>query len=341
MANNVSDFDERKKRDTFKKTHIFKDGILFKCRDYMSGWRPRYFTLDKRFLHYYLDADDALPRGSFQLVRGMAIESLQPNITASKLTYYPFLISHPSSETTIKLSTPSLEERAAWILAFQQAQRASNLSTNTPAQDEEWDKLTETESSFPIDKSISTRISNKIAADFESRNESSNVITEDGMEIANREETLQNIPEAFSSNLNKAAKLILNSVSSNMEWEHMSEQDGVRTSRIVEPGGPIFVRGETFLPYSITEIFKVTSNEHNRKKLDNQLGSYTRLKWFARNTGLEHLKFKAVWPTQARDFCNITHWRLLQDGTLITLGYRCDPSRYRFTPHFFPPQFCF
>jgi hypothetical protein len=38
---------------------------------------------------------------------------------------------------------------------------------------------------------------------------------------------------------------------------------------------------------------------------------------FDAHTTLDHLVFKQVWPTSARDFVNLTHWRVEEDGTVI------------------------
>ena len=74
----------------------------------------------------------------------------------------------------------------------------------------------------------------------------------------------------------------------------------------------ICVKGVCKLPFTLPEIYDIVANGNRRVELDSQLAEYKRLKWFSRHTGIEHLQFKAVWPTTARDFCNLTHWRLLK-----------------------------
>ena len=101
----------------------------------------------------------------------------------------------------------------------------------------------------------------------------------------------------------------------------MFEKSGVIATRKAGSGGAICVRGVTVLPYTIPEIFGAISTAEDRKELDRQLDTYKRLKWFSYHTGVEYLRFKPVWPTAARDFCNLTHWRLLEDGTFLTFGF--------------------
>ena len=101
----------------------------------------------------------------------------------------------------------------------------------------------------------------------------------------------------------------------------MFEKPGVVATRKAGSGGAICVRGETTLPYTIPEIYATIASAKARMALDHQLETYERKQWFSHHTGVEYLRFKPVWPTAARDFCNLTHWRLLQDGTFITFGF--------------------
>ncbi len=93
---------------------------------------------------------------------------------------------------------------------------------------------------------------------------------------------------------------------------HVKVQD---TSSTVAASGeiPSCVKGVTVMPYTITEIFSLTANPERRVELDSNIASYRRVKWFSRNTGVEYLQFKTVWPTTARDFCSLTHWRVFKE----------------------------
>ncbi|CAN0048837.1 unnamed protein product, partial [Ectocarpus fasciculatus] len=125
-----------------------------------------------------------------------------------------------------------------------------------------------------------------------------------------------------ASQIDKAAQSLLLDASPRAEgWEPMFEKPGVVATKKAGSGGAICVRGEATLPFTIAEIFDASSTAAARKALDSQLHTYTRLKWFSRHTGVEYLRFKPVWPTAPRDFCNLTHWRLLEDGTFITFGF--------------------
>ena len=134
--------------------------------------------------------------------------------------------------------------------------------------------------------------------------------------------TLQCIPAEYLAKIETTAEKLLEYGSNAAEsWDVMFEKPGVLATRKTGNSRAICVRGETLMPYTIPEIYAMTSTSKGRKSLDSQLEIYNRLKWFSRNTGVEYLRFKPVWPTAARDFCNLTHWRLLDDGTFLTFGY--------------------
>ena len=103
------------------------------------------------------------------------------------------------------------------------------------------------------------------------------------------------------------------------EWEVMFEKTGLVASSRKSSTGAMCVKGVLSMPYTVAEIFEVVNQK--RKELDSQLDVYRRLKWWNEHTGVEYMRFKAQWPTTARDFCNVSQWRLLDNGTLLQFGF--------------------
>ena len=99
-----------------------KDGILFKQRDFVKGWRPRYFILQQSFLEYYIDKEDAAPRKSMD-VRGCEVSKAKVTKVGDK-EYHPFVISHSKSSKTYNLAAPSEAEAEDWIRAILEASRS-------------------------------------------------------------------------------------------------------------------------------------------------------------------------------------------------------------------------
>ena len=105
-------------------------------------------------------------------------------------------------------------------------------------------------------------------------------------------------------------------------WELLWNKENILASKFYDLSeNLICVRGETTLPYTIQEIFQLLTRGDCRRDLDTLIDQTQRLKWFSCQTGVERLVYKPVWPTDPRDFCNITHWRLLDDGTLLLVAF--------------------
>lgn len=290
---------------------IIKEGILYKQRDHLRGWLPRYFTLDQNFLHYYLSKDDIIPRNSFQICKGMIVITDVVAKVSNGVTYYPFTITHPNTSKEYHLSSIHLSESIAWAKAIQALANGETISSR---------------SSISSISQTSHEISKKLSKDTLVTPADPILIEENLEELHDTDPlqkslTLANLSDELIVRIEKLIEKILSfTLNCNEEWIPMFERNGVIGMK--RPGsGLICVRGETILPYTIPEIYGLISMPDKRKELDPQLDTYTRMKEFSYHTGTEHLLFRAVWPTAPRDFCNITHWRLLKNGTFITIGF--------------------
>jgi hypothetical protein len=130
-------------------------------------------------------------------------------------------------------------------------------------------------------------------------------------------EVSQDLKPEIESHLSKLLKLTKDR---NVPWQPLWNQENIQASKYYE-SNLICVKGETNLPYTIAEIFQLLSRADCRRDMDSLIDQNQRLKWFSPHTGVERLVYKPVWPTDPRDFCNITHWRLLDDGTFILLAF--------------------
>lgn len=273
-------------------TTVIKEGILYKQRDVFKGWRPRYFTLDDNFLNYYMQKGDIIPRKSMQIF-GATITVVKPT-KAGDVEYFPFVISHPKTTKVYNLSATSKAEVDTWIAALTEA-ASKEAPPNVPLS--------------VVDRLIARR---PIPDDEEST-------TIADREPVNKPLTTQNIPEKYAHKIDLAVNTMLDLTSSE-GWIPMFEQHGVKASR-KSGTGAICVKGEIMLPYTIAEIYAVITNEAKKKELDVQIHSSQKIKHFSSHTGIEHVKFKQVWPTPVRDFCNLTHWRLLNNGDFVYLYF--------------------
>lgn len=118
------------------------------------------------------------------------------------------------------------------------------------------------------------------------------------------------IPARHAQKVESLVKRLLKDATStnSNEWAPLSDKKDIKAhTKVNGPSGAAFyVKGETFLPYSIPEIFSVYFDSSNRPKLDSQMATYTRMRWITRHAGLEYMQFKGQWPTTPRDSCNFT-----------------------------------
>jgi hypothetical protein len=268
---------------------VLKSGYLFKERDTLKGWRPRYFTLDPDFLHYFLSKEDISPRKSLQIDASVIVtldSSAATNATtdSSGNSLFPFTIRHPGTSLSFRLAARSIVEAASWVKYLQA------VITKHHKQEE----VDMEEGSTPQD-------------DIPQGDESTS--------------PLGNLSPSQRKDLEFVVDSVLShTVNSTHQWSFLYDTSGVTATRTSDKNGNFIIRGESILPYSILELFGTVSRAANRKILDPMIESYERKKWFNLHTGIEYVKYYAKWPASSRDFCNLTHWRLLPNNTFLMVG---------------------
>lgn len=297
---------------------IVKEGVLYKQREHLRGWLPRYFTLDQNFLHYFLKKDDILPRNSLQICPGIRVVNDVVAKVSNGITYYPFTIMHPNSSQQYHLSAVTLSDSISWAKTIQALANGDTIPSSISSLSQSSNENTKPHSHAshpPPPPPASHGLSSSPALEPEDLSSLSD------WEPIQRKLTLQNLNEEMAAKVEQLVDKILSfTVNCSEAWTPMFDRHGVVGMK--RPGnGLICVRGETVMPYTIPEIYGLISMSDKRKELDPQLDTYTRMKEYSYHTGTEHLLFKAIWPTAPRDFVNITHWRLLKNGTFLTIGF--------------------
>lgn len=293
-----------------KPSEIIKEGSLFKQRDFVKGWRARHFILQDTFLQYYLDADDAIPRNSLDIT-GCSIEAGTPT-KVNGIEYFPFIItnSHISKSDSYKLASDSRLEAEDWVDKIRMAATNAtfhvhdNVSKNKILLEEN----TDNNASFS-DNSLLT---------------SQSTVT---ISFVNPTETKLGIPKEYSSSIEKAITAMLSAVQPSASgWEPLSERKGVTARK--RPGEVICVRGDSLLPFSLGDIFCMIQNSEHFTDINPQIGSAKVVKTYSSNTYVQYIRFKQIWPTAARDFLNITHWRLLGDNRIVIVSFRDRHTKF-------------
>lgn len=269
-------------------TNVLKEGLLFKQKDVFKGWRPRYFVLDENFLCYYLQKGDMAPKKYLQMF-GASITPVRPT-KVGEVEYYPLVISHPKTTKVYNLAASTKGEAETWIKAL-----TSIAGRDAPS---------------PIQLNCIDRLLERRPTPEDEGNPI-------GQEPVNKVLTLTNIPEKYSSKVDCAITTMLKTITDDEGWVTLDNKNGINASRKTGTGS-VCVRADVLLPFSGAEIFSMILSEDNKKKFNSTLSFSKVIKTYSPHTTIEHVRLKQVWPTPSRDFCNLAHWRLLNDGSVVT-----------------------
>lgn len=250
---------------------VIKKGVLYKQRDIMKGWRPRHFVLQDSFLHYYIEADDPVPRNSLQL-SGCIVSDPKP-IRVGDTEYFRFDITHPKDT------------------------KPYSLSSLTKIDAEDWIGKVRTIASRPPPEMVSSGISPvsttpRLVSVHHSTTESYQVDPSSEVYPINPEVTLEGIPKDFGPNVEDAVKALVDSVESKSGWDPLFDKNGVAAFR--RPGSVITVRGDGMIEQELLAVFGMIMNTDKQVVINPQLQTCVVKKRFSQNTSIQHLKFKQV-----------------------------------------------
>ena len=101
-------------------------------------------------------------------------------------------------------------------------------------------------------------------------------------------------------------------------WSPIKSSKGVRC---YEGAGDMpAARGDGVLDFPPRVVVDYISDPATAKERDEGIASLTRVTQLDEQTAIEHMVLKPVWPTDARDFVNLAHVRVLPDGNVAAFG---------------------
>jgi len=317
------------KRAAENLTSSRKQGILYKRRDVMKGWRPRHFVLQDGILQYYIDAVDTTPRGTIDL-GGSSVSTDKP-VNVDGIDYFPFIISKGKQQ--YYLSSDNKLDADIWVAKIIEA--ASTATVRPSEMGDTMSTMNEIPASVPVStpasssstgSSSSSMILPSILSSKSSRNAAPAVevpvlpscyMTN----VSNAAETRAFTPKDIMEKIEKGVKSLIDELSGDAsDWEVLYEKTNY-TAKKKPHNQVVIVKVESVVPYSLWDIFKVLLDCKRQQELDGAKQVHDMLKSISNHTWIEYVRFKAIWPTSARDFVNIAHWRLLQDGSVVIVAF--------------------
>ncbi|KAG6615901.1 2-oxo acid dehydrogenase acyltransferase catalytic domain protein [Phytophthora cinnamomi] len=278
-----------------------KAGHLYKKTGLGRSWRPRFFSLEGTVLYYYKREGDSVPKGIVVLT-GCHVRATKDK----KL--YSFRISHPKTSKVYDLAATLPSRTEDWILALTQAAtlaQGSSSSSGSGSSPRSSRQLLPTPSSSS-DLLLHSASSRSTLVDAS--------VTE-----------LLDVPGAAvpAEHRDRVDGLLADFVAQAREdadgWKFQTEQRDVkayvrRASRIGA------FKGVGFIAHHPHKVLQLVLELSKRYTFDPQLLATQRVHVFNDHTWVDHLTYKAVFPAAARDFVNLTHWRVLRDGSMVVVA---------------------
>ncbi|KAK1947670.1 Dihydrolipoyllysine-residue acetyltransferase component of pyruvate dehydrogenase complex [Phytophthora citrophthora] len=277
-----------------------KSGHLYKKTGLGRSWRPRFFSLEGTVLYYYKREGDSVPKGIVVLT-GCHIRATKDK----KL--YSFRISHPKTSKVYDLAATLPSRTEDWIQALSQAatmaQNSSSpgsgrlLTSNTSSSDVLHSSSSQ---STLVDASVTELLSVPGAA----------------------------IPDQYRDRMEGLlADFVAQARDDADVWKFQTEQRGVkayvrRASRIGA------FKGVGFIAHHPQKVLQLVLELSKRHTFDPQLLATQRVHVFNDHMWVDHLTYKAVFPAAARDFVNLTHWRVLKDGSVAVVATYADDESF-------------
>lgn len=139
------------------------------------------------------------------------------------------------------------------------------------------------------------------------------------------------VPARFEQLTNAAVEELLRGASCGASdgWRlNGSRKDGVQC--YLKDGDFAMAKGSAMLPFpprAVFDLVMLKTPDPRVTRIDPDLASITLVEELNAQTRIDHFLYKAVWPTAARDFCILSHWRVLENGTIAVVGISIEDPR--------------
>ncbi|POM72107.1 Hypothetical protein PHPALM_11234, partial [Phytophthora palmivora] len=133
------------------------------------------------------------------------------------------------------------------------------------------------------------------------------------------EEGFPDVPDEYSDIIEKAVARMEAEMTDQASWNFIGDKDGVKAYTKVD-GSLTAAKGVGYLPYHPRAIWEQVIDAAKRKLVDPQLALGMNLKALNAQTNIDYLEYKSMFVVAGRDFCNLTHWRVLPGGAIIVVA---------------------
>ncbi|TDH68652.1 hypothetical protein CCR75_003588 [Bremia lactucae] len=139
------------------------------------------------------------------------------------------------------------------------------------------------------------------------------------------EEGYPAVPEEYSELIESAIARMEVEINDERSWNYIKKKDGVKAYTKLD-GSLTAAKGVGYLPYHPRAIWEQAIDVTKRSLVDPQLACGIKLKTLNAQTTIDYLEYKSIFFVAGRDFCNLTHWRVMPDGAIIVVAQSIDLS---------------
>lgn len=288
---------------------VFPQGILLKRRDVLRKlWRPRYFILDSdaAVMTYHLLSRDV---GS----NHHANEHDNSHILTSGIDYNvaprgTIYLAGCTIEANDRLTRP--QENLYVLTITPPADNADNvnpcfLAASSEASRNDWiQKLASVcdACEYQADVSVDGTEQGSIASEQQEEKEWTNLIPPARVLSGTPRQLAQRIETCFTTYLPLAV--------SSGGWKLFLEKDGVSAhERRFHQCSMLKTTAQ--IPFPPKQVFSLLVDSRRRRDFETNVRYNERLTQYSTHTFLDYYAYQAVWPTLARDFGVVLHWRIL------------------------------
>ncbi|KAF4315619.1 hypothetical protein JM18_008950 [Phytophthora kernoviae] len=281
-----------------------KSGHLYKKTGIGRSWRPRFFSLEGTVLYYYKREGDSVPKGIVVLT-GCHIRA-----TKNK-KLYSFRISHPKTSKVYDLAATLPSRTEDWINALTQAATLAQISSSSSGS-----------GSSPGPNR------QQLTAEALLRSSSSHSVLVDSSAMELVDVPGAPLPDEHRNRMEGLlAEFVAQARSDAVGWKFHTEQRDVKA--YVRRGSKLGTfKGVGFINHHPQKVLQLILDLSKRNTFDPQLLATQRMHVFNDHTWVDHLTYKAVFPAASRDFVNVTHWRVLRDGSMLVVATYDEEDHY-------------
>ncbi|KAE9003306.1 hypothetical protein PR003_g17957 [Phytophthora rubi] len=288
-----------------------KAGHLYKKTGLGRSWRPRFFSLEGTVLYYYKREGDSVPKGIVVLT-GCHIRATKDK----KL--YSFRISHPKTSKVYDLAATLPSRTEDWVHVLTQAATLAQSSSTSSSSGSSPGSSRQ----LPLASSSSSSSSDLLLHSASSRSMLVDASVTELLDVPDAA-----VPDEYRDRMEGLLAEFVAQAREDVDgWKFQTEQRDVkayvrRASRIGA------FKGVGFIAHHPHKVLQLVLELSKRYTFDPQLLATQRVHVFSDHTWVDHLTYKAVFPAAARDFVNLTHWRVLRDGSMVVVAtYAEDDS---------------